>query len=60
MKEVLGVKLYTLAEIGELLGVQRPTVSKYINQGKIKARTIGGLKYVSEENLREFLQHTDK
>ena len=44
MKEVLGVKLYTLAEVGELLGVQRPTASKYIQQGKLKARTIGGHK----------------
>lgn len=60
MKVVLGVKLYSLAEVGELLGVQRPTTSKYIQQGKLKARTIGGYKYVSEENLKEFLQTTDK
>lgn len=59
MKVVLGVKLYSLAEVGELLGVQRPTTSKYIQQGKLKARTIGGYKYVSEENLKEFLQTTD-
>jgi len=59
MKEVLGVKLYTIAEVGELLGVQRPTASKYIQQGKLKARTIGGYKYVSEESLKEFLLSTD-
>lgn len=59
MKEVLGVKLYSIAEVGELLGVQRPTASKYIQQGKLKARTIGGHKYVSEENLKEFLHNTD-
>lgn len=56
MKEVLGVKLYTLKEVGELLGVQAQTASKYIQQGRLKARTIGGCKYVSEENLKEFLQ----
>ena len=60
MKEVLGAKLYTLAEVGELLGVQRPTASKYIQQGKLKARTIGGYKYVSEESLKEFLHATDQ
>lgn len=60
MKEVLGIKLYTIAEVGELLGVQRPTASKYIQDGKLKARTIGGQKYVSEENLKEFLLSTDK
>lgn len=59
MKEVLGVKLYSLKEVGELLGVQQQTVSKYIQQGKLKARVIGGAKYVSEENLKEFLQDVD-
>ena len=59
MKEVLGVKLYSVAEVGERLGVQRPTASKYIQQGKLKARTIGGHKYVSEENLKDFLHNTD-
>lgn len=59
MKEVLGVKLYTLKEVGELLGVQQQTVSKYVQQGKLKARVIGGAKYVSEENLKEFLQEVD-
>ena len=59
MKAVLGVKLYTLKEVGELLGVQQQTVSKYVQQGKLKARVIGGAKYVSEENLKEFLQEVD-
>ena len=59
MKEVLGVKLYTLKEVGELLGVQQQTVSKYVQQGKLKARVIGGAKYVSEENLKVFLQEVD-
>lgn len=55
MKVVLGVKLYTLAEVGELLDVQRNTVSKYVQDGKLKAKVIGGVKYVTEENLKEFL-----
>ena len=59
MKEVLGIRLYSVAEVGQMLGVQRPTASKYIQQGKLKARTIGGHKYVSEENLKEFLNNSD-
>lgn len=59
MKVVLGVKLYSLKEVGELLEVQPATVSKYIQQGKLKARVIGGAKYVSEENLKDFLQQVD-
>lgn len=60
MKVILGVKLYSVAEVGELLGVQRPTASKYIQEGKLKARTIGGRKYVSEENLKDFLHNSDQ
>ena len=59
MKEVLGIKLYSLTEVGKLLGVQRATASKYIQQGKLKAITIGGHKYVSEENIKEFLHSSD-
>lgn len=59
MKEVLGVKLYSLKEVGQLLGVQPQTVSKYLQQGKIKARTIGGYKYVSEESIKNFLLCVD-
>lgn len=60
MKEILGVKLYTLGEVGELLGIQRQTASKYVQDGKLQARTIGGLKYVSEEHLKSFLLSGDK
>ena len=59
MKEILGVKLYSLAEVGEMLGVQRATASKYIQEGKLRARTIGGRKFVSEDSLRDFLNNTD-
>lgn len=55
MKEVLGVKLYSLKEVGTLLGVQRATASKYVSEGKLKSQTIGGNKYVSEESLKSFL-----
>lgn len=60
MKEILGIKLYTLKEVGELLGVQPQTASKYVQDGRIKARVIGGIKYVSEDGLKEFLLSADK
>ena len=59
MKIILGVKLYTIEEVGELLGTQSQTVSKYIQHGRLKARVIGGRKYVSEENLKEFVMSAD-
>ena len=60
MKEILGIKLYTLKEVGELLGVQPQTASKYVSDGKLKARVIGGIKYVSEDGLKDFLLSTDE
>jgi excisionase family DNA binding protein len=59
MKEILGVKLYTLAEVGILLGIQRATISKYVQQGRLKARTIGGHKYVCEDDIKELLTTPD-
>lgn len=60
MKEILGIRLYSIQEVGELLGIQPQSVSKYIQQGRVKCQTIGGRKYISEENLKEFLQSSDK
>ena len=60
MKDILGIRLYTLAEVGELLGIQTQTASKYVQEGKLQARTIGGHKYVSEEHLKAFLLSGDR
>lgn len=60
MKIILGTKLYTLEEVAELLGVQTQTAMKYVSQGRLKSRLIGGRKYVSEENLKEFLVSSDE
>ena len=59
MKEILGVKLYTLRELGDLLGVGVTTVYRYIGTGRLEARKIGARKYVTEENLKRFLQSSD-
>jgi len=55
-KVILEVKLYSLTEAAELLGVTKATITKYIKQGRIVSTLIGGKKYLSEENLKSFLQ----
>ena len=55
-KVILEVKLYSLEETAELLGVAKETITKYIKQGRIVSTLIGGKKYLSEENLKSFLQ----
>lgn len=59
-KVVLGIKLYTFPEVAELLGVQTASVTRYAKERGLKAQTIGGIRYVSEENLKEFLQSDEK
>lgn len=59
MKEVLGVKLYNLDEVGAMLGVQAATARRYVQSGKLQARTISGRKYVSEQGLKDFLLTSD-
>lgn len=56
-KVILGVKLYSMQETGELLGVTRPTITKYMREGRIIATKIGGKKYFTEENLRAFIKN---
>lgn len=59
-KVILGIKLYTFHEVAELLGVQIQSVTKYTKERGLKYQTIGGTKYVSEENLKRFLQSDEK
>lgn len=59
-KVILGIKLYTYPEVAELLGVQVASVTKYAKERGLKSQTIGGIKYVSEENLKEFIQSDEK
>lgn len=54
MIEVVGVKLYSVEDISKLMGVGRYSVYGYFSKG-LKSRKISGKRYVTEENLREFL-----
>lgn len=58
MKEILGIKLYTRKEVGELLGVKPTTVTKYIQEGRLKYRVIGVSKYITEDEIKDFLKTT--
>lgn len=49
------IKLYTLTELEEVLGVTHRTLLSYVKDGKLKAVKIGGKWKVTEENLRAFI-----
>ena len=51
-KEII---VYTVPELCELLSMTPQSVRKYLNDGKIKGRKVGGKWLVSKEALKEFL-----
>lgn len=55
MIQVVGVKLYDVEDISEMMGVGKYSVYSYINKKGLKSRKINGRRYVTEENLKEFL-----
>lgn len=54
-KVILDIKLYSVEEVADLLGVAYQTAQKYISEGKMEAQVIGGKRMISEANLKAFL-----
>ena len=55
MKTILGTRLYNQTEVAALLGVTTNTVRKYMKQEKLKATLIGGKQYISEDEIKRFI-----
>ena len=65
-KSIAGVKMYTLAEVADVLEVTPRTAYSYIKADldakgvtRLRAQRIGGKWFVSEDNLRAFLNKAD-
>jgi excisionase family DNA binding protein len=56
MKEIAGIKLYTVQETAKLLEVTAQTIRKYIKEGKLKAQRVGRPFYIAESSIKEFLK----
>jgi len=54
--EVLGIKLYDVETMAELLKISLRVAQKHFSKGDIKGQKIGGKWYVTEENLIKFIQ----
>lgn len=51
-----GIKFFTIPEIADALHVTPQTIRAYIKAGRIKSQRIGRPIYITENNLKEFLQ----
>ena len=49
------IKLYSVKELSELLGVTKVAILSYIKSGRLKAQMLGGKWVIASENLKEFL-----
>lgn len=55
MKNILGTQLYNQTEVASLLGITTNTLRKYIKQEKLKTTLIGGKQYISEDEIKRFI-----
>jgi excisionase family DNA binding protein len=55
MKEIEGIKFFTIQEVAFKLEITAQTIRKYIKQNKLKAQKVGRSFLVSEKSLFEFL-----
>ena len=55
MKQVLGINLYTIKETAELLGIHPTSITRYIKEGRLSPSIIGKVKYISEQEIKNFI-----
>ena len=55
MREIEGIKFYTVLELAKKLHITSDTVRKYIKEGRIKATKVGLSFLISHKELMRFL-----
>lgn len=60
MKQLDGVKLYTVEEVSRLLAVTERTLREYLKAGKLKGRKIAGRWHVTEKALHDYVSAPER
>ncbi|MEE8328807.1 MAG: helix-turn-helix domain-containing protein [Thermodesulfovibrionia bacterium] len=55
MKQIGDIKLYSVKDLHNALGVNERTIRDWFNKGRFKGRKIGNEWFITEENLKKFL-----
>ncbi|MEF9426237.1 MAG: helix-turn-helix domain-containing protein [Candidatus Mariimomonas ferrooxydans] len=55
MKQIGDIKLYSVIDLHNALGVNERTIRDWFNKGRLKGRKIGNEWFITEENLKKFL-----
>ena len=54
--EIGGVKLYSVKDIATAMDVSEQTVRRYIKRGYLKSKKIGRNIFITEAQLKEFIE----
>lgn len=55
VKEIGHIKLYSVQDLHEALGVNERTLRMWLREGRLRGIKLSGEWHVSEENLKKFL-----
>ncbi len=55
MKQIGDIKLYSVKDLHNALGINERTIRDWFNKGRLKGRKIGNEWFITEENLKKFL-----
>ena len=54
VKQIGEIKLYSVQDLHEALGVNERTIRDWFNKGRLRGQKIGTEWHITEENLRRF------
>lgn len=54
------MKRYTVEETAKMLGVSRPTIYRWLKAGKIGSLKMGGLRFITDKHIKEFLESCEE
>ena len=60
VKQIGDIKLYSVKDLHEALGVNERTLRDWFNKGDLKGRKIGTEWHITEENLKLFFNGEDR
>lgn len=55
MREIEGIKLYTVQETAQLLGTTPQTIRAYVKSGKLRGQRVGRPILITEGSIKEFI-----
>lgn len=59
-KQIGSLKLYSIDDLHEQLGISKMTLRAYLREGRIRGRKLGVQWYVTEEAIREYFEEPAK